>query len=174
MVAAGRRPIGERRATSRNVSGGVALRYPWHHGRRRPSGRDRRQGSGCRYRQEPARSARSSRTVVSRATRTRLSMRGRQAGSSTYAIWSWATYAPRAKTVVNVQLVETIGATQVWSDRLELPQHRAVDDEKRLFRASRCVCAMSSTRSSAVARTRRPGRRTQAPWILRFGPMRCG
>ena len=36
------------------------------------------------------------------------------------------------KTVVNVQLVETIGATQVWSDRLELPQHRAVDDEKAL------------------------------------------
>jgi adenylate cyclase len=36
------------------------------------------------------------------------------------------------RTVVNVQLVETTGATQVWSDRLELPQQRAVEDEKAL------------------------------------------
>ena len=36
------------------------------------------------------------------------------------------------RTVVNVQLVETIGATQVWSDRLELPQHWSPADENAL------------------------------------------
>jgi adenylate cyclase len=34
--------------------------------------------------------------------------------------------------VVNVQLVETSGATQVWSDRLELPQQRGPTDEDAL------------------------------------------
>jgi adenylate cyclase len=37
-----------------------------------------------------------------------------------------------AGTVVNIQLVETIGATQVWSDRLELPQQRGLADENAL------------------------------------------
>jgi TolB-like protein/tetratricopeptide (TPR) repeat protein len=35
-------------------------------------------------------------------------------------------------TVVNIQLVETTGATQVWSDRLELPGQRAAVDEAAL------------------------------------------
>jgi adenylate cyclase len=36
------------------------------------------------------------------------------------------------RTVVNVQLVETSGATQVWSDRLELPQQRGSTDDNAL------------------------------------------
>jgi adenylate cyclase len=36
------------------------------------------------------------------------------------------------QTVVNVQLVETVDGTQVWSDRLELPPHRDVSDEATL------------------------------------------
>jgi adenylate cyclase len=36
------------------------------------------------------------------------------------------------KTVANIQLVETSGATQVWSDRLELPQQRGPADENAL------------------------------------------
>ena len=36
------------------------------------------------------------------------------------------------RTVVNVQLVETFGGTQVWTDRLELPQHRDLSDEATL------------------------------------------
>ena len=36
------------------------------------------------------------------------------------------------RTVVNIQLVETAGATQVWSDRQELPQQRGPADENEL------------------------------------------
>ena len=36
------------------------------------------------------------------------------------------------RTVVNIQLVETTGATQVWSDRKELPQQRGPADENEL------------------------------------------
>ncbi len=62
------------------------------------------------------------------------------------------------RTVVNIQLVETTGATQVWSDRLELPQQRGPADENELvssltLRLTDC----HSNRPSGGARMRTAG-----------------